>query len=250
MHIPHSKYQGATVSYLKTGTVPGWTMWILPKCSVPLVNLVYHWVLVNQEADCVLLCKYIIYGSYETSRSSTYRHDHNTSNRTFFSLAEYCLNLLKLLLSRVQISNNGCLEPTLNLSINNHWLHDSVCVLRVWLLIILQCTYLKISLCTSSVTIYSLHYYFNLYHFSLLQCTTHRLQINDCFKTRSLKVKIGSIKVMKPVSIIVPDKKGALHIFCLLPLICSHSLGGLNPTSLPPCVEQNTSKRYSRKTVL
>ena len=55
---------------------------------------------------------------------------------------------------------------------------------------------------------------------------------------------------MKPAPIIVPDNKGALHIYCLTQLFCRHSLGGLNPTLLPHCGKQNTSKRYRRKTVL
>ena len=37
-----------------------------------------------------------------------YSHDHNTINRTFFPLAEYCLNLSKVPLAGGQISNNGC----------------------------------------------------------------------------------------------------------------------------------------------
>ena len=67
-------------------------------------------------------------------------------------------------------------------------------------------------------------------------------------KTRSLKVRINSKKVMKPVPIILPEKKGALHLFFITSLICINSLGGLNPTPLPPCGEHNTSKISRRKT--
>ena len=47
---------------------------------------------------------------------------------------------------------------------------------------------------------------------------------------------------MNPVSIIVPENKGSLHLFFLVLLLCRHYLGGLNPNPLPPCGEQNTSK--------
>ena len=53
-----------------------------------------------------------------------------------------------------------------------HELQASLCVLQVWLLIRLECTYLTIMLCTSSVNICSLSYCFNLDYFFLLRWTT------------------------------------------------------------------------------
>ena len=69
-------------------------------------------------------------------------------------------------------------------------------------------------------------------------------------KTRLLKVLIGNIKFIKPVPIIIPDKKGAHHIFCLLSLFCRHSIISLNPAPLPPCGKHKTRKRYSHKKIL
>ena len=54
---------------------------------------------------------------------------------------------------------------------------------------------------------------------------------------------------MKPVPIILPAKKGTLHLFCLASLLCKYSLGYLNPTPIPPCGEHITSKRSRRKTI-
>ena len=71
--------------------------------------------------------------------------------------------------------------------------------------------------------------------------------LRQTIKTRSLKVKIGSIKVTKPVPIITPEKKWEPHIFCLTSLLCRYFLRGLNPTPIPPYGEHNTRKRLGAR---
>ena len=65
-----------------------------------------------------------------------------------------------------------------------------------------------------------------------------------------LKVRVVSIKFMKPVPIIIADKKGALHLFCIVLLILRHSIGGMIPNTVPPCDKNNTRKISRCKTVL
>ena len=104
-----------------------------------------------------------------------------------------------------------------------------MCVLYVQLFIRLQCPYLTIRLCTSIVTIWYLHYCLVLI-ISMCYNTPHpgiKLFIISCpfcqtINNILLKLRIGSIKVMRQLPISVPDTKGELHIFCLTSLLCRH----------------------------
>ena len=53
--------------------------------------------------------------------------------------------------------------------------------------------------------------------FCIISCPFRQM-----IKNRSLKLRIGSIKVMRQASISVPHTKGELHLFCLASLLCRH----------------------------